>query len=124
MIMGLISWINQYHDRSRNSLRFIRFERAFHNHCNLGGACGEYHPVIHLELARYLVEALKVEGLNEFQIPLDIMRHYKNIDDTIKSTNVLSGMKTVLRNVFLHKFEEVKVTGMSSWYQSLSSLAF
>ncbi|KAH9810380.1 hypothetical protein DFH28DRAFT_1085650 [Melampsora americana] len=38
-----------------------------------------------------------------------------DIDDTIKSTNVLGGMKTVLRNVFLHEFEEVKVTGMSTW---------
>ncbi|KAH9815284.1 armadillo-type protein [Melampsora americana] len=36
-----------------------------------------YYPAIHLELARYLVEALKVEGLNEFKIPLNIMRHYK-----------------------------------------------
>ncbi|EGF99224.1 uncharacterized protein MELLADRAFT_118351 [Melampsora larici-populina 98AG31] len=45
-----------------------------------------------------------------------------DIDDTIKSTNVLGGMKTVLRNVFLNEFEEVKVTGMSTWYQALSSL--
>ncbi|EGF98197.1 uncharacterized protein MELLADRAFT_118582 [Melampsora larici-populina 98AG31] len=36
-----------------------------------------YYPSIHLELARYLVEALKVDGINGFQIPVNIMRHYK-----------------------------------------------
>ncbi|KAH9809086.1 hypothetical protein DFH28DRAFT_1191421 [Melampsora americana] len=50
-----------------------------------GGACGEtmrkssltYYSAIDLELARYLVEALKVERSKEFKIPLNIMRHYK-----------------------------------------------
>lgn len=36
-----------------------------------------YYPGIHLELARYLQEALKVDGLYGFHLPVNVMRHYK-----------------------------------------------
>ncbi|KAG0152419.1 hypothetical protein CROQUDRAFT_667291 [Cronartium quercuum f. sp. fusiforme G11] len=45
-----------------------------------------------------------------------------DIDDTIKQTNVLGGLKQMFRNVFLSEFSEVKVPGMSAWYQAMSEL--
>ncbi|CAH7687143.1 expressed protein [Phakopsora pachyrhizi] len=45
-----------------------------------------------------------------------------DIDDTIKQTNVLGGMKHVLRNVFLSEFDQVIVPGMAEWYRSMQEL--
>ncbi|KNZ57028.1 uncharacterized protein VP01_225g11 [Puccinia sorghi] len=45
-----------------------------------------------------------------------------DIDDTIKSTNVLGGLKCVLKNVFLAGFDQVAIAGMAEWYQSLQEL--
>lgn len=45
-----------------------------------------------------------------------------DIDDTIKHTDVLGGLKYVLKNVFLADFEQVAIPGMAEWYQSLQRL--
>ncbi|PLW55133.1 hypothetical protein PCANC_05315 [Puccinia coronata f. sp. avenae] len=45
-----------------------------------------------------------------------------DIDDTIKHTNVLGGLKCVFKNVFLAGFDQVAIAGMAEWYQSLQCL--
>ncbi|WAQ92510.1 hypothetical protein PtA15_16A418 [Puccinia triticina] len=45
-----------------------------------------------------------------------------DIDDTIKHTNVLGGLKAVFKNVFLAGFDQVSIPGMAEWYQSLQEL--
>ena len=44
------------------------------------------------------------------------LRVISDIDDTIKMTHVLGGMKTVMRNVFTRPHEELTCEGMKEWY--------
>lgn len=44
------------------------------------------------------------------------IRVISDIDDTIKMTHVLGGMKTVIRNVFTRPHEELQCDGMKDWY--------
>ncbi|KAA1137368.1 hypothetical protein PGTUg99_019203 [Puccinia graminis f. sp. tritici] len=45
-----------------------------------------------------------------------------DIDDTIKHTNVLGGLKSVFKNVFLAGLDQVAIEGMAKWYQDLQEL--
>lgn len=44
------------------------------------------------------------------------IRVISDIDDTIKATHVLAGIKSVFRNVFTRPHEELAVEGMKDWY--------
>jgi phosphatidate phosphatase APP1 len=46
----------------------------------------------------------------------------RDIDDTIKHTNVLGGLKSVFKNVFLAGLDQVAIEGMAKWYQDLQAL--
>lgn len=47
------------------------------------------------------------------------IRVISDIDDTIKATHVLGGIKAVFRNVFTRPHEELTVEGMREWYQEM-----
>lgn len=47
------------------------------------------------------------------------IRVISDIDDTIKATHVLGGIKAVFRNVFTRPHEELTVEGMRDWYQEM-----
>ena len=47
------------------------------------------------------------------------IRVISDIDDTIKATHVLGGIKAVFRNVFTRPHEELTVEGMKDWYQEM-----
>lgn len=47
------------------------------------------------------------------------IRVISDIDDTIKLTHVLAGIKSVVRNVFTRPHTELVVPGMQEWYWSL-----
>ncbi|MBW0496611.1 hypothetical protein O181_036326 [Austropuccinia psidii MF-1] len=68
-------------------------------------------------------------GKSNLSITLDVIpaiaeniHVISDIDDTIKQTNVLTGLKEVLKNVFLAEFNQVEISGMADWYQALSSM--
>lgn len=44
------------------------------------------------------------------------LRVISDIDDTIKMTHVLAGIKSVFRNVFTRPHEELVIQGMKEWY--------
>ncbi|KAF8328451.1 uncharacterized protein EI90DRAFT_3065404 [Cantharellus anzutake] len=58
------------------------------------------------------------------QIPIPItnarVRLISDIDDTIKISHILHGVRTVFRNVFVRHLEELSVPGMAEWYTTLS----
>lgn len=47
------------------------------------------------------------------------IRVISDIDDTIKATHVLGGIKAVFRNVFTRPHEELTVEGMKDWYSEM-----
>jgi phosphatidate phosphatase APP1 len=47
------------------------------------------------------------------------IRVISDIDDTIKLTHVLAGIKSVVRNVFTRPHDELVVPGMQQWYWTL-----
>ncbi|GAA5871119.1 hypothetical protein JCM1840_007595 [Sporobolomyces johnsonii] len=49
------------------------------------------------------------------------VRVISDVDDTIKWTEVLKGTKTIFRNVFVRELRDIRVPGMASWYQAMSS---
>ncbi|CAO1631697.1 unnamed protein product [Sympodiomycopsis kandeliae] len=51
------------------------------------------------------------------------IRLISDIDDTIRKTNVLQGLTSVFRQVFVLGHEEVVVPGMAKWYSALSNLS-
>ncbi|KAI7936579.1 hypothetical protein MJO28_015478 [Puccinia striiformis f. sp. tritici] len=68
-------------------------------------------------------------GKNQLVMELDVIpalaesvHVISDIDDTIKHTNVLGGLKAVFKNVFLAGFDQVAIVGMAEWYQSLQEL--
>lgn len=47
------------------------------------------------------------------------IRVISDIDDTIKLTHVLAGIKAIMRNVFTRPHDELVVPGMQEWYWAL-----
>lgn len=47
------------------------------------------------------------------------IRVISDIDDTIKLTHVLAGIKSIVRNVFTRPHDELVVPGMQEWYWTL-----
>ncbi|KZV92397.1 hypothetical protein EXIGLDRAFT_614489, partial [Exidia glandulosa HHB12029] len=47
------------------------------------------------------------------------IRLISDMDDTVKSSEILHGARTVFRNVFVKKLDEVIIKEMSEWYQAL-----
>ena len=48
------------------------------------------------------------------------VRIISDIDDTVKHTGVLHGVKRVLRNVFVLPYHECEVPGVSRWYHAMT----
>jgi phosphatidate phosphatase APP1 len=55
-------------------------------------------------------------GVTHAHAPIRVI---SDIDDTIKATHVLAGIKSVFRNVFTRPHEELTVDGMQQWYRSM-----
>lgn len=49
------------------------------------------------------------------------IRLISDIDDTIKLSNILGGARTVFRNVFVRRLEELVINGMGEWYTGMWS---
>ncbi|KAF8210675.1 hypothetical protein K438DRAFT_1810137 [Mycena galopus ATCC 62051] len=47
------------------------------------------------------------------------VRVISDIDDTVKLANVLSGARTVFRNVFVREYKEIVIPGMGEWYTEM-----
>jgi len=59
----------------------------------------------------------------EMDIPLGTagVRVISDIDDTVKSSEVLGGVRSMFRNVFVRPLEQVVIHSMSDWYQAMHS---
>lgn len=55
-------------------------------------------------------------GLSHAHAPVRVI---SDIDDTIKITHVLAGMKAIMRNVFTRPHDELVVPGMQEWYWNM-----
>jgi hypothetical protein len=47
------------------------------------------------------------------------IRVISDIDDTIKLSNILSGARTVFRNVFVKELKDIVIPGMGEWYRGM-----
>lgn len=47
------------------------------------------------------------------------VRLISDMDDTVKNSDILLGARTVFRNVFVKRLDEVIIREMSDWYQAL-----
>ncbi|KAH7106058.1 hypothetical protein BKA62DRAFT_688738 [Auriculariales sp. MPI-PUGE-AT-0066] len=58
---------------------------------------------------------------SEMTVPLGGIgvRVISDIDDTVKNSEVLGGIRTVFRNVFVRPLEQVVIQSMSDWYQAM-----
>ncbi|KDN41871.1 hypothetical protein K437DRAFT_275318 [Tilletiaria anomala UBC 951] len=49
------------------------------------------------------------------------VRVISDIDDTVKHTDIVGGIKSVFQNVFVKPFNEVTVDGVARWYQAMTA---
>ena len=47
------------------------------------------------------------------------IRVISDIDDTVKLSNVISGARTVFRNVFVKELKDIVIPGMGEWYRGM-----
>lgn len=48
------------------------------------------------------------------------LRVISDIDDTIKVANIMHGVRTVFRNVFVRHLEDLAIPGMAEWYSRMA----
>ncbi|KIM20202.1 hypothetical protein M408DRAFT_334076, partial [Serendipita vermifera MAFF 305830] len=113
----------------------IPYETICTNPHGLGIAFGEYHTepklIIQAELKPQPQPINLLESSEYFDTPKTIATHISvpisnhrvrvisDIDDTVKTADVLSGVKKIFNNVFVKGLEELVVPGMSTFYQKL-----
>lgn len=49
----------------------------------------------------------------------DNVQIVSDVDDTVKHTDITSGLRAVFHNVFVKSFEEVTIDGIAQWYQAM-----
>ena len=47
------------------------------------------------------------------------VRVISDIDDTVKQTDVVGGLRAVFHNAFVKSFEEVQIEGVAAWYRAM-----
>ena len=69
------------------------------------------------------VPSMEYTARSVIPVPLSYtkVRLISDIDDTIKFSNILGGVRTVFRNVFVKHLEELVVKGMGDWYTTMWS---
>lgn len=76
-----------------------------------------YAPSVQSQLHHLPPPTAQIEfGLSDARVRL-----ISDIDDTIKVSSILHGVRAVFRNVFARQLEELACPGMPEWYRHLSS---
>ena len=97
-----------------------------------------HHPLVHyapdgqtteLELtlhAKLLPSSLVAPNVEDSEVEKQVItlshapiRVISDIDDTIKMSDILSGARTIFRNVFVRDLEDTIIPGMAEWYTNM-----
>ena len=88
-----------------------------------GGQITELELTLHAKLLPSSLAALNAED-SEVEKQVITLSHapirvISDIDDTIKMSDILSGARTVFRNVFARDLEDAIIPGMAEWYTDM-----
>lgn len=80
------------------------------------GDANLHAPPVHSQLHTFPPPSTQID----FQVSDARVRLISDIDDTIKISSIIHGVRAVFRNVFVKHLEDLACPGMPEWYKTLS----
>ncbi|KAH9940884.1 uncharacterized protein BXZ73DRAFT_42343 [Epithele typhae] len=68
---------------------------------------------------RFLPPSVTVTAALSIPLTCSSIRVISDIDDTVKMSGILSGARSIFRNVFVHDLKENVIRGMGDWYMGM-----